>query len=131
MRGAFGKEFWNDNGKRILAFAREKRLALLNIFFRTPKRGVSYTFQSPDASKARYRLDYVIIRQKDCRLTRNIPIHKPTVLHPKSGHNLVFSKTCLLGRFATNHPKLDTNQTRRAMNVQKLMADPTLRKEVL
>ena len=34
----------SDNGKLLLCFAEDIKLALLNIFFCTPKSGVSYTF---------------------------------------------------------------------------------------
>ena len=44
--GAYGRDVLNENGKLLLGFAEDNKLALLNTFFSTPKRGVSYTFQS-------------------------------------------------------------------------------------
>lgn len=39
MLDAFGREMLNGNGERLLAFAPEQRLATLNTFFRTSKKG--------------------------------------------------------------------------------------------
>ena len=41
--GAYGRDELNDNGERLL-HAADNKLALLNTFFATPNRGVSYTF---------------------------------------------------------------------------------------
>ena len=43
LLGAYGRDKLNDNGKRLL-HAADNNLALLNTFFATPNRGVSYTF---------------------------------------------------------------------------------------
>ena len=44
--GAYGRDMPNENGKLLLGFTEDNKLALLNTFFCAPKRGVSYTFQS-------------------------------------------------------------------------------------
>ena len=49
--GAYGRDMLNENGKLLLGFAEENKLALLNTFFCTPKSGVSYTFQGANRSK--------------------------------------------------------------------------------
>ena len=41
--GAYGRDELNDNEERLL-YAADNKLALLNTFFATPNRGVSYTF---------------------------------------------------------------------------------------
>lgn len=115
-----------DSGEKLQAFAGEQRPALLNTFFRVPKRGVSYTFQSLNASKSCYRSDYIISRQKDCRLSRVVSVHRPPVLRPESDHNLVYATIRLHGRFAANRAKLDAIQKRRGVDLSKLMADPKL-----
>ena len=51
--GAHGRDVFNENDKLLLGFAEDNRLALLNTFFCTPKRGVSYTFQAPTAARAK------------------------------------------------------------------------------
>ena len=48
---AYGRDKLNENGKLLLGFAEDNKLALLNIFFCTPKSDVSYTFQSANRSK--------------------------------------------------------------------------------
>ena len=42
--GVYGRDTLNENGKLLLGFAEDNKLALLNTFFCTPKSGVSYTF---------------------------------------------------------------------------------------
>ena len=55
--GACGRDMLNENGKLLLGFAEDNKLALLNTFFCTPKSGVSYTFRSANRSKGQARLD--------------------------------------------------------------------------
>ena len=45
---------WPRHGLR---FAEDNKLALLNTFFSTPKRGVSYTFQNANRGKCRLHPD--------------------------------------------------------------------------
>ena len=68
--GTYGRDVLNENGKLLLRFAEDNRLPLLNTFFSTPKRGVSYTFQSANRGKGQARLDYILTMQGDCRLVR-------------------------------------------------------------
>ena len=55
--GAYGQDKLNENGKLLLGFAEDNKLALLNTFFCTLKSGVPYTFQSANRSKGQARLD--------------------------------------------------------------------------
>ena len=66
--GAYGRHPLNNNGRRLLAFSAENQLILVITFFSAPKRGISYTFHSPNASNYRYRLNYIHTRQTDRRL---------------------------------------------------------------
>ena len=52
--GAYGRDVLNENGKLLLRFAEDNKLALLNTFFSTPKRGVSYTFKALTAVRAKH-----------------------------------------------------------------------------
>ena len=63
--GAYGRDALNDNGERLMAHATENTLALLNMYYATPGRGISYTFRSLDQGKAQYRLDYILTRHVD------------------------------------------------------------------
>ena len=67
----------NENGKLLLRFAEDNKLALLNTFFSTPKRGVSYTFQSVNRGKGQARLDYILTKQADRRLVRCVNVRPP------------------------------------------------------
>ena len=49
--GAYSRDKLNENGKLLLGFVEDNKLALLNTFFCTPKSGVPYTFQSANRSK--------------------------------------------------------------------------------
>ena len=96
--------------------------------YATPARGVSYTFKSSNRGKVKYRLDYILTRQVDRRLERNITVRTPPKENADSDHNLVFGKqnTRLLGRIAPNRPKR-VIKNRRAVDLPRLMADPHLR----
>ena len=72
--GAYCREKLNENGKLLLGFAEDNKLALLNTLFCTPKRGVSYTFQSANRSKGQARLDYILTKQADRRLIRYVNV---------------------------------------------------------
>ena len=63
--GAYGRDVLNENGKLLLSFAEDNKLALLNTFFCIPKSGVSYTFQSANHSKGQARLDHILTKQVD------------------------------------------------------------------
>ena len=52
--GAHGRDVLNENGNLLLRFVEDNKLALLNTFFSTHKRGVSYTFQRPTAARAKH-----------------------------------------------------------------------------
>ena len=60
----------NENGKLLLDFAEDSKLALLNTLFCTPKSGVTCTFQSANRSKGQARLNYILTKQADHRLIR-------------------------------------------------------------
>ena len=57
--GANGRDELNNNGERPLTHATDNKFALLNTYYATPARGISYTLQSPNRGKAQYRLDYI------------------------------------------------------------------------
>ena len=63
--GAYGRDVLNENGKLLLGFAEDNKLALLNTLFCTLKSGVSYTFQSANRSTGRARFDYILTKQVD------------------------------------------------------------------
>ena len=98
--GPYGRYILNDNGSRLLACAAEYKLSIVNTFFSTPKRGGNsdaFTYEGPKESH-RWRLDYILVRQHDRRLVRNITVHPKM----KSDHRLVSASIRLLGRNAPN-----------------------------
>ena len=103
--GACGRDELEDNGERILIHATDNKLALLNKYYATPARGISYTFQSPNRGKAQYRLDYILTRHVDRRLVRNFTVRTPPRENAESDHNLVIGNIRHLGRIAPNRPK--------------------------
>ena len=103
--GAYGRDELTDNGERLLVHATDDKLALLNTYYATPARGISYTFQSPNRGKAHNRLDHILTRQLDGRLVRNVTVRTPPRENAESDHNLVIGIFCLLGRIAPNLPK--------------------------
>ena len=120
--GPYGRDELNDNGDRLLIHAIDNKLALLNTYYATPARGISYTFQSPNRGKAQYRLGYILARQVDRRLVRNVTVRTPPRENAESDHNLVIGNIRLLGRIAPNRPK-GVIKNRRAV----VMANPHFR----
>ena len=96
--GAYGRDELNDNGERILTHATENNLALLDTYYATPARGISYTFQNPNRGKAQYTLDYILTQQVDRRLVRNITVRTPPRENAESEHNLVIGNIRLVQR---------------------------------
>ena len=75
--GPYGRDTLNDNGSRLLACAAKYKLSIVNTFFSTSKRGGNsdaFTYEGPNESQ-RWRLDYILVRQNDRRLVRNITAH--------------------------------------------------------
>ena len=123
--GAYGRDELNGNGERLLIHATDNKLALLNTYYATPARGISYTFQS-NRGKAQYRFDYILTWQVGRRLVRNVTVRTPPRENAESDHNLVTGNIRLFGRIAPNRPKRVT-KNRRVIDLPRLMADPHLR----
>ena len=124
--GAYRRDELNDDGERLLIHATDNKLALLNTYYATPTRGTSYTFQSPNRVKAQHRLDYILTRQVDGRLVRNVTVRTPPKENAESDHNLVIRNIRLLGRIAPNRPKR-VIKNQRAIDRPTILADPHLR----
>ena len=131
MLSAYGRDGLNENGKLLLRFAEDNKLALLNTFFCTPKSGVSYTFQSANHCKDQARLDYILTKQADRRLVRCIKVRSPPLESAESDHNLVYATLRIPRRSAPNRRRREsTKATRKNVDLQRLMADPDLRRQV-
>ena len=131
MLGAYGRDKVNKNGKLLLGFAKDNKLALLNTFFRTPQNGVSYTPQSVNRSKGQSRLDYILTKQADRRLIRCVNVRRPPLEAPESDHNLVYAKVRIPRRSAPNRSKRDrTKENPKLADLRRLMTDPNLRFQV-
>ena len=84
---AYGRFVLNENGKLLLGFSENNKLAPLNTFFCTPKNGVSYIFQSANRGKRQARLDYILTKQADRRLIRCVIVRRPPLVAPESDPN--------------------------------------------
>ena len=103
--GAYDRVMLNKNGKLLLGFAEDNKLALLNTLFCTPEFGMSYTIQSANRSEDRARLDYILTKQADCRLIRCVNVRRPPLEAPESDHNLACAKVRIPRRPAPNRRK--------------------------
>ena len=105
--GAYGRDELNDNGKRLLNFATDNKLAVANTFFSTRKGGISHTYNGVIGDRAGdfKRIDYVLTRQVHRPRVHNIEVHpQPNQpIEADSDHNMVFATVNLEGRFAHNH----------------------------
>ena len=104
--GTYGRDELNDNGKLLLSFATDNKLAIMNTFFSTRKGGVSHTYNSVTGSRTSdfKRIDYVLTRQAHRRRVRNVVVHPQPALPVKadSDHNIVIATVDLGGRIAHN-----------------------------
>ena len=75
--GTCGRDELNDNGKLLLSFAIDNKVAILNTFFSTRKGGVLHTYNGVTGSRTSdfKRIDYVLTRQAHRRRVRNVVVH--------------------------------------------------------
>ena len=117
--GAYGRDKLKENGKLLLGFAEDNKLALLDTFFCIPKSGISYTFQSANRSKGQERLDYILTKQADRRLIRYVNVRRPPLEAPESDHNLVYAKERIPRKSAPNRRKRDiTKETPKLVDLR-------------
>ena len=129
--GAYGRDKLNENGKLLLSFAEENKLALLNTLFCIPNSGASCTFQSANRSKERTGLDYILTKQADRRLIRCVNVRRPPLEAPESDHNFVYAKVRIPRRSAPNRRNKDnTKETPKLADLRRLVIDPNLRFQV-
>ena len=99
--GTYGRDELNDNGKLLLSFATDNKLAIMNTFFSTCKGGVSHTYNGVTGSRTSdfKRIDYVLTRQAHRRRVRNVVVHPQPALPAKadSYHNMVIATVDLGG----------------------------------
>ena len=123
--GAYGRDTLNDNGELLLSFANNHDLAIVNTFFSTPKGGVSHTFNG----RAKKHIDYILTRQRDRKLVRNVTVHPQPSFLPTSDHNnIVSAPVKLLGHFARNRRLRVSAEP--PVDRRRLVTDPQLRQEV-
>ena len=121
---AYGRDILSDNGELLLFFANNHDLGLVNTFFSTPKGGVSHTFNG----RGEKRIDYILARQRDRKLVRNVTVHPQPSFLPISDHDIVSAPVKLLGRFARNR-RLSA-PAKPPVDRRRLVTDPQLRQEV-
>ena len=91
--------------------AADAGMTIVNTFFSTPKGGQQFIYVSPKGDP--WRLDYILTRNADRRLIRNITVYP--VSRAESDHSIVAATIRLRGRFAPNrsrrpanrHPRID------------------------
>ena len=122
--GAYGRDTLNDNGELLLSFTNNRDLAIVNTFFSTPKGGVSHSFNG----RGKKRIDYILTRQRDGKLVRNVTVYPRPSFLSTSDHNVVSAPVKLLGHFARNR-RLRAS-AKPPVDRRRLATDPQLRQEV-
>ena len=74
------------------------------------------------------RIDYILTRQRDRKLERNVTVHPQLSFLPISDHNIVSAPVKLLGHFAQNRRLKAPAKPR--VDRRRLVTDPQLRQEV-
>ena len=118
--GAYGRDTLNDNGRLLLSFANNQDLAIVNTFFSPSKGGVSHTFNG----RGKKRIDYILTRQGDRKLVRNVTVHPQPSFLPISDRNIVSAPVKLLGHFARNR-RLRVS-AKPPVDRRRLVTDPQL-----
>ena len=126
VMGAYGRDKLNDNGARLLEMAADHRLCLINTYFRPPNTAARHTFQCANINKGRHTLDFLLVRQADRRLVRNLSIKR--VDKEESDHNLVHAAIRFPARVAPNRRKrCNSGSTQVRIDLPQLLADENLR----
>ena len=79
--------------------------------------------------RGRKCIDYIIKRQRDRKLVRDVTVHLQPSFLPISDHNIVTAHVKLLGRFARNRPVREAKGPP-PIEWRRLTTDPHLRQEV-
>ena len=114
--GTYGRDELNNNGKRLLNFATDNKLAVMNTFFSTRKGGISHTYNGVIGDRAGdfKRIDYILTRQAHRPRVNNVEVHsqRNRPIKADSDHNMFFATVDLGGRFAHNRRVRQTPQPR-------------------
>ena len=75
--GAYGRDGLDDNAKRLLNFATDKKLAVTNTFFSTHKGGISHTYNGAIGDRAGdfKRIDCILARQAHRPRVQNVEVY--------------------------------------------------------
>ena len=120
--GAYSRATLNDKEELLLSFANNHHyLTVVNTFFRIPKGGVSHIFNG----RGKKHIDYILTRQRDRKLIRNVTVHPQPSFLPISDHNIVSAPVKLLGHFARNRRLRISAMSR--VDRRRLVVDSQLR----
>ena len=106
--GTYGRDELNDNGKLLLSFATDSKLAIMNTFFSTREGGVSHTHIQRCHREPHERLQTHRLRTHasgtSTRRVRNVVVHPQPALPAKadSDHKMVVATVDLGGRITHN-----------------------------
>ena len=94
--GADGRDTLNDNGERPLFVSATHGLALLDTFSSTAKNTTSHTFNERNKTC----FDYMLTKQRDRKLVRDVIVHPQPPFLPISDHNIapthfLYVSTCV------------------------------------
>ena len=101
MRGipsAYGRDTLNGKGELLLSFANNHNLATVNTFFCISKDGILHTFNG----RGEKCIDYILMRQRNRKLVRNVTVHPQSSILTISDHYIVSAPVKLLGHLARN-----------------------------
>ena len=121
---AYVRDEINGSGEHLLSFATNHDFSLVNTFLGTPKGAISHTFNG----RGKKRIDYILTRQRDRKLVRNVTVHRQPSLHYMVDHNVVSAPVKLLGHFSRN--RRGVTAVKPSIDRQRLTTDPDLGKEV-
>ena len=122
--GAYGRDTLNGKGELLLSFANNHNLATVNTFFCISKDGISHTFNG----RGEKCIDYILMRQRNRKLGRNVTVHPQSSILTISDHYIVSAPVKLLGHLVRNR-RLRV-PVKPSVDRRGLVTDPQFRQEV-
>eukprot|EP00903_Cladosiphon_okamuranus_P022383 g20587.t1 len=103
--GEIGRIELNGNGRRLLTFATDNRLAVPNTFFDKRRDGIWHTYNDPARDDCKC-LNYILTRQSHRGRVSSMEVVPPPIrpVRADPDHNIVVATVDLGGRLAHNRP---------------------------
>ena len=116
----FCTKFWAQTVIPLSVYSR----SFIKYVFQYAKNAISQPFNG----RGKTRFDFIVTRQRDRKLVRDVTVHTQPPFLPISDHNIVTAHVKLLGRFPRNRPVREAKGPP-PIDRRRLTTNPHLRQE--